>query len=103
MKQLRGNKADIPILDEGELGIVLDDKEVFVGVNQDNLQILTTTSTIDNLTTTSSTLPLSANQGKELKSNIDAVSNKLNNDISDINTKLNQKASTQLVSASVDG
>jgi hypothetical protein len=50
MLMRKGLKADLTTLDEAELGLATDTKEVFVGANDGNIQLATQTS-VDNLQT----------------------------------------------------
>lgn len=91
MKQRRGNKSDLPILTEGELAITLDTKEIFYGLGNENINIHTDSLTVDNLTTTSATKPLSANQGYILDKKITDVNTYYNQVVTDITNEVNTK------------
>ena len=42
----RGNKADIPVLNDGEMGLCIDTQEVFVGCNGTNIPVSTNKRTV---------------------------------------------------------
>lgn len=39
LKIRRGNKADLPVLEEGELGLTLDEKKMYVGTGSENIAL----------------------------------------------------------------
>ena len=70
----RGNKADLPVLNDGEMGLCIDTQEVFVGSNGTNIPVGVQTEIVNNLTTTTAGKALDATQGKALAEQISTVS-----------------------------
>lgn len=66
---LRGLKADLPILHEGEVGLVQDTKEVFIGNDTGNIQI----ATKEQLPTKMSQLENDIGAGRGVKIKIDTT------------------------------
>ena len=91
MKQRRGSKSDLPLLAEGEIAITLDTKEMFYGLGTENIQIHTDSLTIDNLISTSTKQPLSANQGYILSTQITNLDTYYQQIITDILGDLTKK------------
>lgn len=67
----RGNKADLPTLNDGELGLCVDTNEVYVGNNGANVLVnIPPLELSNNLTTTVAGSALDATQGKTLAEQI---------------------------------
>ena len=66
----RGNKADLPVLNDGEMGLCIDTQEVFVGSNGTNIPVGVQTEIVNNLTETVVGKALDATQGKILAEQI---------------------------------
>lgn len=69
----RGNKADLPALNDGEPGLCLDTNEVYVGNNGTNVPVGVQTEIVNNLTTTTAGKALDATQGKALAEQISTI------------------------------
>ena len=69
----RGNKADIPVLNDGEMGLCIDTQEVFVGSNGTNIPVGVQTEIVNNLTETVTGKALDATQGKVLDDKVTAM------------------------------
>lgn len=74
----RGNKADLPVLNDGEMGLCIDTQEVFVGSNGTNIPVGGQTEIVNNLTETVTGKALDATQGKVLNDLVSTVSGDLN-------------------------
>lgn len=74
MYQRRGLKAELPNTPEnGEIYLTLDTEEMYVGVNGNLLKTLSPKDVVDNLTTDSAILPLSAKQGLHLQGRVNSL------------------------------
>lgn len=100
MKQRRGNKSDLPLLAEGEIAITLDTKEMFYGLGNENIQLFTDNLTIDDLISTNTKRPLSANQGYILSTKITNLDNYYQQVIGNLVNDLTKKQDTMIHKAS---
>ena len=69
----RGNKADLPVLNDGEMGLCIDTQEVFIGSNSTNIPVGVQTEIVNNLTETVTGKALDATQGKALAEQISSI------------------------------
>lgn len=89
MYQRRGLKADLPNTPEnGEIYLTLDTEEMYVGVNGNLLKTLTPKDVVDNLTTDSATLPLSAKQGLHLQGRVNSLETFVNDYTGQVDTNI---------------
>lgn len=96
MKQRRGHKNDLPLLAEGEIAITLDTKEMYYGLGTENIQIHTDSLTIDNLISTNTKHPLSANQGYILNKKITDLDVYYQQILNDLTKELIKKQNTMI-------
>ncbi len=75
----RGNKADLPVLNDGEMGLCVDTQEVFVGSNGTNIPVGVQTEIVNNLTETVTGKALDATQGKVLNDLVSTMMIKFTN------------------------
>lgn len=94
MLQRRGNKSDLELLNDGELGLVEDEAKFYFGNGNRNYGLLGETDIVDNLTSSDTSKVLSAKQGAVLDSKIRnlELSNSQNN--SNLGNLLNTKQDT---------